>query len=111
MDDINAFKTPNAVDNIIGSFRKRKVVVITVISAVVVILIVSAVIGYLYYKKIKSQYGANVLNEAGDTAGKITESATQGVLPSINTNALENKPNVNPADAANPIKNIKTNPF
>ncbi|MEK7658807.1 MAG: hypothetical protein AAB352_02985 [Patescibacteria group bacterium] len=111
MDDINAFKTPNAVNNFVDRVGKRKIIIITVVSAVIIFLIISAVVGYFYWKKIKSQYGAGVLENAGDTAGKITESATQGVLPSIDTNVLKNKPNVNPADAANPIKNVKINPF
>ncbi len=51
------------------------------------------------------------LDEAGDMAGKITDSATKGVLPSLQTNPLEDKPDINPADKANPFKDIKTNPF
>lgn len=41
----------------------------------------------------------------------ITNAATQGVLPEINTNPLEEKPDLNPADKANPFKNVETNPF
>lgn len=89
----------------------KKVLVISVAAVIVIVLIALSLAGYFYWKKIKSQYGADVLNEAGDTAGKITDSATQGVLPSINTNVLENKPDTNPAAAANPIKNVKINPF
>ena len=33
------------------------------------------------------------------------------VLPSVSTNPLDNKPDINPADQTNPFKNIKTNPF
>ena len=39
------------------------------------------------------------------------EIPTKEVIPSINTNPLENKPNINPVDQTNPFKNIKTNPF
>ncbi len=53
----------------------------------------------------------SILEKASKAADKIIESATKGVLPSIGTNPLENKPDVNPADKANPFKNIKTNPF
>lgn len=35
----------------------------------------------------------------------------EAVLPSVSTNPLENKPNINPVDQTNPFKNIKTNPF
>ena len=41
----------------------------------------------------------------------ITETANGEVLPSVSTNPLDNKPNVNPIDQTNPYKNIKTNPF
>jgi len=39
------------------------------------------------------------------------EDATKGVLPDIQTNLLEEKPDLNPIDKTNPYKNIKTNPF
>lgn len=52
------------------------------------------------------------LDEAGQTAEKITESATQGVLPDLsNQNPLEDKPDVNPVSKTNPFSEIKTNPF
>ncbi len=41
----------------------------------------------------------------------IIETANEEVLPSVSTNPLDNKPNINPADQTNPFKNIKTNPF
>ncbi len=63
----------------------------------------------------KSKAGANAeekaLQGAGEAAQKITESASQSALPSLGTNPLESKPDVNPADKANPFKDIKTNPF
>ena len=62
--------------------------------------------GYFYFKnKFVSA------PESAEEAEKITEGATRGVLPSLETNPLENKPDINPADKANPIKNIKVNPF
>lgn len=33
------------------------------------------------------------------------------IIPSVSTNPLDNKPNVNPIDQTNPFNNIKTNPF
>ena len=76
---------------------------------IIVLLIGLAVGGYFLWNNWKSETKA--LDKAGDVADKITEGATQGVLPSLGTNPLENKPDVNPADKANPFKNIKTNPF
>ncbi len=66
---------------------------------IVVILIALGIIWFFWNEKIKTE------------AGKIIENATKGALPSINTNPLENKPDINPADKANPFTNIKTNPF
>lgn len=75
-----------------------------------VLLIGLAVGGYFLWKNSASSEN-KALENAGEAADKITESATKGVLPSIGTNPLENKPDVNPADKANPFKNIITNPF
>lgn len=81
--------------------------IIIIISAVAVVLLIALILGgYFYwinYKKIKT-------NDFG-SAEDITNSATKGVLPSLGTNPLENKPDINPAEAANPIKDIKINPF
>ena len=82
--------------------NKQKIIII--ISVAVAILLVGLIVK-------KSQESANLLQEAGDTAQQITEKATQGVLPSITANPMENKPDLNPVDKANPIKNIKINPF
>ncbi len=82
----------------------------TLIIIATVLLIGLIVGGYFLWKK--SSFSENkVLENAGEAAEKITESATKGVLPSIGENPLENKPDVNPADKANPFKNIITNPF
>jgi len=82
----------------------------TLVTIIVVILILAlGVGGYLYLNK-KSKI-ENALDEASDALQKITDSAAKGVLPSIQTNPLENKPDINPADKANPYQDIKTNPF
>lgn len=84
----------------------QKTIIIIAASVLAAILIIAAIGGYLYWvnsKKIKID-GLN-------TAEDITNSATKGVLPSIQTNPLENKPDVNPADKANPFANIRINPF
>ena len=82
----------------------------SLIGALVVLIIGLAIGGYFLWKN--SIFSENqILDNAGDAANKITESATKGILPSIGINPLEDKPDVNPADKANPFKNIKTNPF
>lgn len=90
------------------------------INKIIIIVAVAAVCagigtgGYFYWKNLQKSKANNEiksLDAAENTAAKITESATQGTLPSIGTNPLENKPNINPVDNANPFKNIKTNPF
>ena len=88
----------------------------TIFILVAVVLLIGLVIGgYFGWKKWRESKAlapeTSALEKAGETAEKITESATQGVLPSIGTNPLESKPDVNPADKANPFKDIKTNPF
>ena len=75
----------------------------------IVVFIVLVVGSYIYWKQ--SNVGKNVIDKASNTSEKITDSATKGVLPSVGINPLENKPDINPADKANPFKNIKTNPF
>lgn len=83
----------------------------------VVLLIGLGTSSYIYWKKYKASKAVKpeteALQGAGDAAEKITDSATQGVLPSINTqsNPLENAPDINPVSKTNPFKNIKTNPF
>lgn len=79
---------------------------------IAVILLIALGIGwYFYWINLKKSATKSILENAGKTAEDITNSATKGVLPSIQTNPLENKPDVNPADKANPFKDIKINPF
>lgn len=86
---------------------KKTIIVITV-AILAVLIILGLVIGSYFYFKKPSNKG---LENSGDDAAKITDSATQGVLPSIDTNPLGDTPDMNPVDVANPMKNIKTNPF
>lgn len=90
---------------------KKIVIIITV-----VVVIGLAVAGYFYWQKFKGPALTSeqqALDKASEAAGKITESASQGTLPSMNiqTNPLEKSPDINPAGQTNPFKNIKTNPF
>ena len=73
--------------------ERQKVITISVLVAVVL----GAVLGYYYYSKDKST--------------SVLDAATQGVLPSIGTNPLTNKPDINPTSRTNPFDSVKTNPF
>lgn len=88
----------------------KKVILIIIIAVVVVGLAIGGYFFWNHWKKSASPENKAIEN-AGEAAEKLTESATKGVLPSIGTNPLESKPDVNPVDKANAFKNIKTNPF
>lgn len=82
-----------------------------------IIAIVLVVASYLYWQATKGPVlseDEKALNSAKDAAQIITDSATQGVLPSLDVqseNPLSDAPDVNPASKANPFDEIKTNPF
>lgn len=102
---------------------------ILIIAIVLAVLLITG--SYLFYLKSKPAAAppADVVNNSEtadlaktdivpDTAvnssedkSKIIEDAIKGVLPDIQANPLEEKPNLNPVDKTNPYKNIKTNPF
>ncbi len=88
---------------------KKNIIIISVI----ILIIIAAVFGYRYYKKSSEQTTAPDVQSAADTANKINQSATQGVLPSIGAaaNPLNNKPDINPTSKTNPFNSVKTNPF
>ncbi|MDO8594776.1 MAG: hypothetical protein Q7R93_04680 [bacterium] len=74
------------------------------VSAVVVLGIAA---GYFYWKSKQSQQpSAADVQSAVDAAGSVTDSATQGVLPSIGeaANPLTNKPDINPTSKTNPFQ-------
>lgn len=90
----------------------KKTLIILIILIAVVLLIGLGIGGYIYWNKWKKlQAGKEALEKVGEAAEKIIDSASKGLLPSVGTNPLENKPDINPADKANPFENIKTNPF
>lgn len=91
---------------IINKMNKKTLAIIST-----VILIIALGVGGYFYWKSKANKGEKTPETAAGPAEKLTEGATRGVLPSIQTNPLENKPDLNPADKANPYTNIKTNPF
>ena len=90
----------------------KKTLIILIILIAIVLLAALGAGGYIYWNKWKKlKAGTEALEKAGEAAGKIIEGATKGLLPSVGVDPLENKPDINPADKANPFKNIKTNPF
>ncbi len=96
----NALSAPN--------ISKRNWIILISAAILLVVLTVGGYLLWNNYKKLKAQ---EALDNAKGTAEKIIEDAIKGTLPSFGTNPLEGKPNINPADSGNPIKNIKTNPF
>ncbi|MDP2651775.1 MAG: hypothetical protein Q8O94_01425 [bacterium] len=80
---------------------KKKILLIAVSIAV----LLGVVLGYYFIKKTKESTAADV-QAAADAAGSISESATQGVLPSIGeaANPLTNKPDINPTSKTNPFQ-------
>lgn len=93
-----------------GHNKGQKIFIIA--GMVVAVGTVIAFLAYLYIAGTKSQSQAErALNEYNQSLQQINESAAKGVLPDIRINAMEEKPNVNPAQAGNPMENIKTNPF
>ena len=86
---------------------KRNILIV----ALVVLLIALAAGGYIFWQWKKSEAARQALEKVGQAAEKISESAAKAVLSSVGANPLESKPDVNPADKANPFKNIITNPF
>lgn len=86
--------------------NKNKIILI--ITAVIIIAIAA---GLMVWRSKKIALKEQTPGKTGEAAPTITENAVQGVLPSLQTNPLENKPNINPVDQTNPFKNLKTNPF
>lgn len=80
--------------------------ILTIVAAAAVVLLL---VGLGVYFRNKSK---NVEPAQEPTAEEmLIEGAAKGTLPSLETNPLESKPDLNPADKANPFKDIKTNPF
>ena len=85
--------------------------IIIIIVAVVLLVIILSIGGYFYWNNFKKSQSEKTLENSANATEEITNSTTKGILPSLETNPLENKPDINPIDKANPIKDIKTNPF
>ena len=113
MENIQAVKNiPDNPDILSNVQKKRKIIIVAAIIAAAGLVLAIGVLTYFYWSNAqKNSEAKRALDEYNQSLQKVNESAADGVLPSLQTDVLENKPNVNPADAANPIKNIKTNPF
>lgn len=77
---------------------------------IIVILIIAAISGYLVWELF---FQKSAEEKVGDVTDKSIEAATGGTLPTFDTqsNPLEEMPEINPVDKANPFKGITTNPF
>ncbi len=78
------------------------------IAIAVAVLVVLLSVGYWYWQSGKvepEQPAAKVEEEV------VPETVNGEVVLPDSIKPLESKPDINPADQANPYKNIKTNPF
>lgn len=89
----------------------KKTLLVSVIALIAVIAAVGGVVGYRFMQSKKASVPD--LQSAANLADNLLGGATKGVLPGIGeaTNPLTNKPDLNPADKANPFNAIKINPF
>ena len=86
--------------------------------SILLVLVASIIVfggGYFYWSgMLKTPELKNQTDNSGKKSvvqEKIAQEAVKGTLPSIQTNPLEDKPDLNPIDKTNPYKNIKLNPF
>ena len=81
------------------------------IATIVALVLLAA--GYWYWRStIAPTPEEQTIQKAEDNAKALTESATQGVLPSLDVaNPVSNLPDTNPVNKTNPFSNVKTNPF
>ncbi len=75
----------------------------------VIILISFLLINYFGSNPVET--GQKVIQDTSESAENLTESATQGTLPEIDSNPLKKAPDTNPVSKTNPYSNVKTNPF
>jgi len=84
------------------------------VASVIVILGLIGGGGYYYWKtKLQKTEAERALDDVQKTAQSITDSAVQGVMPTINTtiNPMKDVPNANPYGDTNPFSKVKINPF
>lgn len=73
--------------------------------SVSVVVVLSVVAGYWYWRSTQTFVPSDIQSSL-DTTGNVTESATQGVIPSLGeaANPLTNKPDINPTSKTNPFQ-------
>lgn len=73
---------------------------------VIIIIVAAAIAGYFYWRGAPKE-------EQLPEPPKASDPAVSGTLPTLNpqTNILENVPEINPVDKANPFKDVYKNPF
>lgn len=90
--------------------KKKFIIVLTTILAI--ISLIALISGFLFWLQWnKSNKPLNESQKNTENSNNLQESASKNVVPAFQTNPLENKPDVNPANKANPFIKIKTNPF
>ncbi len=90
---------------------KKKTIILIIVA--VILAIGLSIGGYFYWKSSRNVISTGqqkALNDAMNAAESLTDSINRGILPDINTNPLENQPEINPA-SANPLKDLRVNPF
>lgn len=97
-----------------NNFLKNKKLLIGISAVVLIVAAVAAGFWYSqYYQKSPEVTGTDAIQQASSAVENLGESASQGVLPSIDpqSNPIENMPDTNPVSKTNPFSGVKTNPF
>lgn len=82
---------------------------IVLVSLAIVFVLALALGAYFYWPKPGTPSPTPTPEQAaGDL---LIDNVNQAVLPDLNSNPLQNKPDINPAEQGNPFNNVKTNPF
>ncbi len=78
---------------------------------VVLLIILFGIAGYFYWKNYLAPASEKaVLNGVNEAAQTLTDSASKGVLPNMDTSATSDAA-ANAITDTNPFSNMKTNPF
>lgn len=82
---------------------------------IILLVLVLAGGGYYYWKtQMHKSVAEQAVKDIQETAAGVAENVSKGVLPAIDTgavNPLESAQSANPYDKTNPFSNIKVNPF
>ena len=102
----------NNIRRIVENIYKNKKIALIISIAVICLIFAGLLIGvYFWWNDYKKAKTAGIIDGNKEASEKIMEGATKGTLPSISNNPLDSKPNLNPVEKTNPIKDIKINPF